>query len=114
MREYLTFRVNSSSELFGVELTSIIEILKYVRVTPLKIGRGSIVAVTNFNGEAVPIFDFALDSRFIEESKLSDRSSLILLKSDDNRLFALLVDEVQAIERDREKLIVINRDRFTI
>ena len=113
MVEYLTFSLYDSLTLFGVELESVLEIAKYDRVTPIAIAKGSIVAVLNFNGEAIPVFDPVVQLKLGGKSRVTDRTSLLIIRGKDSR-FALLVDEVKAIERDVENIEVINIDEFSI
>jgi chemotaxis signal transduction protein len=114
-KEFLTFVLENSDILYGIRLKSLLEIIKYdvVYITPIAIAENSIIAVINFNGEAIPVFDIASKLKFITKSRITDKSSLLVIQGEIYK-FALLVDEVRAIETDIDNIKIIESDEFSI
>jgi len=75
--QFLTFVLNS--EIYGINITDIREIIDYGSITKVPMMPGYIAGVINLRGNVVPVVDLAL--RFLQKpSRRTRRSSIVILE----------------------------------
>jgi chemotaxis signal transduction protein len=105
VEEYLTFYIDGSKTLYGVELRTVLEVSQYSRVTPFRIGKETIIGVINRNGEAIPLFDLISDREECE----SERLSILILQGEFSPV-SIVVKEVLDISYNDELFKKIDSD----
>jgi len=102
--EFLTFKLGN--EIYGVEITRIREILTYPRVTELPNTKEWVKGVINLRGEVTPIIDLRVRFNIVDKPFYSSQTIVIAVKTSDNRMLGLVVDEVSDVENiDTENLL---------
>jgi purine-binding chemotaxis protein CheW len=102
--EFLTFKLGN--EIYGVEITRIREILTYPKVTELPNTKKWVKGVINLRGEVTPIIDLRIRFNIIDNPFYSEQTIIIAVKTNDNRMLGLVVDEVSDVETiEIEKLL---------
>ena len=102
--EFLTFKLGN--EIYGVEITRIREILTYPKVTELPNTKEWVKGVINLRGEVTPIIDLRVRFNIIDKPFYSSQTIIIAVKTSDNRMLGLVVDEVSDVENiDTENLL---------
>jgi purine-binding chemotaxis protein CheW len=96
VREFLAFVL--ASELYGVELARIKEIVSPPPVTWVPRARGDILGVCSVRGLLVTVVDLKRRLRLPERSA-TRRSRLLLTEAETGEVLGLLVDEVRQVMR---------------
>jgi purine-binding chemotaxis protein CheW len=97
-RAVLTFVV--SGETYGVDLTSIREIIKLVEVTEVPRAPAFLLGVTSVRGVIIPVLDLRL--RLKLDALPTTRAARILVVHHEGDPFGLLVDAVRGVMRFAE------------
>ncbi|HYO93919.1 MAG TPA: chemotaxis protein CheW [Polyangiaceae bacterium] len=104
MREFLVFALGS--ELYGVELTRIKEILSPPPLTPVPRAAPEVVGVCSVRGLLVAVLDLRRKLRLVERP-VTRRARILLTTADSGEVIGLLVDEVRQVVRLSENEIEI-------
>ncbi|MFO7178043.1 MAG: chemotaxis protein CheW [Pseudomonadota bacterium] len=96
VREFLVFSL--ASELYGVELARIREILSPPPVTPVPRSPPEVVGVCSVRGLLVTVVDLRRKLR-VEERPLGRRARILLALAQSGETIGLLVDEVKQVMR---------------
>lgn len=95
--QFLTFMLNS--EMYGIDILSIREIIDYGNITRVPMMPGFIAGVINLRGSIVPVVDLAI--RFSEKpSERTKRSSIVILEvryEEQKTEIGITVDEVNEV-----------------
>jgi len=106
--QFLNFIVES--EMFGIRLLSIHEILKPVPITRIPNVEDYILGVINLRGEIIPIVD--LKKRFdLSYTELRNSSRFIVIMEREKR-FGIFVDEVRQVLKVPESCISYTTDEL--
>jgi purine-binding chemotaxis protein CheW len=104
MREFLVFALGT--ELYGVELTRIKEILSPPPLTPVPRAAPEVVGVCSVRGLLVAVLDLRRKLR-LAERPVTRRARILLTTADSGEVIGLLVDEVRQVVRLSENEIEI-------
>lgn len=94
--QLLTFVLGS--ETYGIEITKVKEILTYSAVTTIPDASEWVKGVINLRGEVTPIIDLRLRFKTTQEPSYNDRTIIIAVKTEDERMIGLVVDHVSDME----------------
>lgn len=94
--QMLTFLLGD--ETYGIEIHRVREILTYSEVTGIPDASEWVKGVINLRGEVVPIIDLRIRFRTNMNPEYTDRTITIAVKTDDDRMIGLVVDEVSDME----------------
>ncbi|RUM66505.1 MAG: chemotaxis protein CheW [Sulfurospirillum sp.] len=94
--EYVIFELNNEN--YAVALDKIKEILVYsqVIITELFSEEIWVKGLINLRGEVIPIFDLRLLFG-IEDAKFSENTVIIVVKTSEDKLIGLIVDDIKSI-----------------
>ena len=102
--QFLTFMLGS--EIYGIEITRIREILVYPSVTSLPNTQHWVKGVINLRGEVTPIIDLRVRFNTTSDPKYTETTIVIAVKTNDGRMLGLVVDNVSDVETiDYDKLL---------
>jgi len=104
VKEFLTFKL--SNQIYCVEIIKIREILTYPIVTELPNMSKWIKGVINLRGEVTPILDLRVRFNTTDKVTYSDKTIIIAVKTFDNRMIGLVVDEVKDVEEIDETRVL--------
>ena len=107
--EYVIFKL--MQENFAIQLNQIKEILVYsqIIVTPLFSEQQWVKGVVNLRGEVIPLID--LRERFGQEKpNFDDNTVAIVIKTDENKLIGMVVDNIDQILPIKETQISKDAD----
>lgn len=96
IREFLIFSL--ASELYGVELAGIKEIVSPPPITPVPRSAPGVVGVCSVRGLLVTVLDLRLRLR-VETRALGRRTRILLSTAQSGEAIGLLVDEVRQVVR---------------
>ena len=88
---------NLLKEEFGVEISSVQEIIRAIDITPVPGAPSHVRGVINLRGAVIPVAD--LRKRFDQSCSEETRKSRIVICSVSGRIVGLLVDEVLEVRR---------------
>lgn len=94
--QILTFMLGE--DVFGIEINKVSEILTYTIVTTIPDSTQWVKGVINLRGEVVPIIDLRIRFHINMTPEYSDRTIIIAVKTNDNRIIGLVVDSVSEME----------------
>jgi len=94
--QILTFTLGIDT--YGIEIGKVREILTYSTVTNIPDASKWVKGVINLRGEVVPIIDLRIRFRVQLEPEYNERTITIAVKTEDNRMIGLVVDEVSDME----------------
>lgn len=101
--QLLTFKLGS--ETYGIQINKVREILTYPIVTPIPDASRWVKGVINLRGEVAPVIDLRIRFNVDNEPLYTARTIIIAVKTQDNRMIGLVVDEVSDMENvDLDKL----------
>ncbi|WP_456434221.1 chemotaxis protein CheW [Thermosulfuriphilus sp.] len=90
-------------EEFGLEITSVREIVRPQKITPVPLTPSYILGLSNLRGQIIPVIDMRL--RLGLKTRSIDERSRLLVISFNGDLVGLLVDEVKEVFSFEEKLL---------
>jgi len=101
--QLLTFKLGN--ETYGVQINKVREILTYPIVTPIPDASKWVKGVINLRGEVAPIIDLRVRFNINNHPIYNERTIVIAVKTEDERMIGLVVDTVSDMENvDLEKL----------
>ena len=101
--QLLTFILGN--ETYGIQINKVREILTYPIVTPIPDASNWVKGVINLRGEVVPIIDLRVRFHIDNDPVYTQRTIIIAVKTQDNRMIGLVVDAVSDMENiDLERL----------
>jgi len=101
--QLLTFKLGS--ETYGIQINKVREILTYPTVTPIPDASRWVKGVINLRGEVAPVIDLRVRFNINMDPIYTQRTIIIAVKTQDNRMIGLVVDEVSDMENvDLERL----------
>jgi purine-binding chemotaxis protein CheW len=101
--QLLTFKLGS--ETYGIQINKVREILTYPTVTPIPDASRWVKGVINLRGEVAPVIDLRVRFNINNDPIYTQRTIIIAVKTQDNRMIGLVVDEVSDMENvDLERL----------
>ena len=101
--QLLTFKLGS--ETYGIQINKVREILTYPTVTPIPDASRWVKGVINLRGEVAPVIDLRVRFNINTDPVYTQRTIIIAVKTQDNRMIGLVVDEVSDMENvDLERL----------
>jgi len=92
-QELVTFTLGS--ELYGIEVKKVREILTYQSPTKLPNTKPWISGVINIRGEVTPIVDLRIRFRTSKEPTYMPTTPIIAAKTKDGRMMGIVVDDIQ-------------------
>jgi len=96
-RSVLTFRMGT--EMFGVQIANVKEIIEYSSVTPVPLAQDHVRGVINLRGRIAPVMD--LQALFWKrQAEITRRSCIIIVESEnaeDSGITGILVDAVSEV-----------------
>ena len=94
--EYVVFKLNNEN--YTVPLEKIKEILVYsqVIITELFAEEAWIKGLINLRGEVIPIVDLRVLFH-ISDTAISENTVIIVIKTDENKLIGIIVDNIESI-----------------
>lgn len=102
--QFLTFKLGS--ELYGIEIDKVREILTYTGVTPLPNTQEWIMGVINLRGEVTPVVDLRIRFHTKGEIVYDDETIIIAVTTKDERMLGFVVDVVSDVETiDFDKML---------
>ncbi|HHD77404.1 MAG TPA: purine-binding chemotaxis protein CheW [Campylobacteraceae bacterium] len=107
--EYVVFRLNSEN--YTIPLEKIKEILVYsqVIITELFNEAPWIKGMINLRGEVIPIVDLRI--RFdIKDATFKENTVIIVVKTDENKLVGVIVDNIESILELDSQIVVAAPD----
>lgn len=93
MTQLITFKLGK--ELYGIEVTSVREILTYQKVTEIPNASNWIKGVVNLRGDVAPIVDLRIKFNVASEPSYHERTIVIATKTKDLRMIGVVVDGVE-------------------
>lgn len=96
MNQLLTFKLQN--ETYGIQINKVREILTYPIVTPIPDASRWVKGVINLRGEVAPIIDLRIRFSVNGNPLYSERTIVIAVRTEDNRMIGLVVDEVSDME----------------
>ena len=93
--QFLTFVLGS--EVYGIEIVYVREILTYPKVTSLPNTVDYIKGIVNLRGAVTPILDLRLKFLTTDNPEYTDTTIVIAILDKDNNQFGLVVDSVSDI-----------------
>lgn len=96
MHELITFRLGS--ELYGIEVSNVREILTYPGITKLPNTNNWVLGVINLRGEVTPVIDLRIRFNTTENPVFDKRTIVIAAKTKDMRMVGIVVDSVEDME----------------
>lgn len=96
INQLLTFKLQD--ETYGIQISKVREILTYPVVTPIPDASRWVKGVINLRGEVAPIIDLRIRFNVNKEPLYCDRTIVIAVRTEDNRMIGLVVDEVSDME----------------
>ncbi len=103
--EYVVFKLDEEN--YTIPLEKIKEILVYsqVIITELFAEEPWIKGLINLRGEVIPIVDLRLFFG-IENASYGDNTVIIVIKTDENKLVGIIVDNIESIlQLDRQNIV---------
>jgi purine-binding chemotaxis protein CheW len=101
--QLLTFKLGT--ETYGIQINKVREILTYPTVTPIPDASAWVKGVINLRGEVAPVIDLRIRFNINMDPIYTQRTIIIAVKTQDNRMIGLVVDEVSDMENvDLERL----------
>ena len=103
--EYVVFKLNEEN--YTIPLEKIKEILVYsqVIITELFAEDPWIKGLINLRGEVIPIVDLRLFFG-IEDAAYGENTVIIVIKTDENKLVGIIVDNIESIlQLDRQNIV---------
>lgn len=101
--QLLTFKLGT--ETYGIQINKVREILTYPIVTPIPDASHWVKGVINLRGEVAPVIDLRIRFNIDVDPIYTQRTIVIAVKTQDNRMIGLVVDEVSDMENvDLERL----------
>lgn len=94
--QLLTFKLGH--ETYGIQINKVREILTYPIVTPIPDASRWVKGVINLRGEVAPVIDLRVRFSINNDPIYTPRTIVIAVKTVDNRMIGLVVDEVSDME----------------
>jgi len=94
--QLLTFKLGQ--ETYGIQINKVREILTYPIVTPIPDASRWVKGVINLRGEVAPVIDLRVRFNINNDPIYTPRTIVIAVKTLDNRMIGLVVDEVSDME----------------
>lgn len=94
--QLLTFKLGH--ETYGIQINKVREILTYPIVTPIPDASRWVKGVINLRGEVAPVIDLRVRFNIDNDPIYTSRTIVIAVKTMDNRMIGLVVDEVSDME----------------
>jgi len=94
--QLLTFKLGH--ETYGIQINKVREILTYPIVTPIPDASRWVKGVINLRGEVAPVIDLRVRFNINNDPIYTPRTIVIAVKTMDNRMIGLVVDEVSDME----------------
>lgn len=94
--QLLTFKLGH--ETYGIQINKVREILTYPIVTPIPDASRWVKGVINLRGEVAPVIDLRVRFNIDNDPIYTPRTIVIAVKTMDNRMIGLVVDEVSDME----------------
>lgn len=94
--QLLTFKLGQ--ETYGIQINKVREILTYPIVTPIPDASRWVKGVINLRGEVAPVIDLRVRFNINDNPIYTPRTIVIAVKTLDNRMIGLVVDEVSDME----------------
>lgn len=94
--QLLTFKLGH--ETYGIQINKVREILTYPIVTPIPDASRWVKGVINLRGEVAPVIDLRVRFKINNDPIYTPRTIVIAVKTMDNRMIGLVVDEVSDME----------------
>ncbi len=107
--QFVVFRLNN--EEYGIEITSVEEILKYQDITNIPQADEYILGVINLRGKVIPIYN--LKKKFYgENSDITDDTRIVVISYQDMSV-GMIVDSVSEVLRISEENIDLTSNFFS-
>ncbi len=107
--QFVVFKLNN--EEYGIEITSVEEILKYQEITNIPQADEYILGIINLRGKVIPIYN--LKKKFYgENSNINDDTRIVVISYQDMSI-GMIVDSVSEVLRISEENIGLTNTFFS-
>jgi purine-binding chemotaxis protein CheW len=107
--QFVVFKLNN--EEYGIEITSVEEILKYQEITNIPQADEYILGIINLRGKVIPIYN--LKKKFYgENSNITDDTRIVVISYQDMSI-GMIVDSVSEVLRISEENIDLTNTFFS-
>ena len=102
----------SNKDIYAIETLNVLEIVEYQKITKVPMLNDFVKGVTNIRGNIIAVID--LLGRFgFEETKIKDKTSLVILKldyNDEEVHVSIIIDEVYEVDNIKNENIEVTPD----
>jgi len=102
----------SNNDIYAIETCNVVEIVEYQQITKVPMLRSFVKGVTNIRGNIIAVIDL-LERFGFEESKISEKTSLVILKifyNEEEMHLAVIIDEVYEVDNIKNENIEVTPD----
>lgn len=107
--QFVVFKLNN--EEYGIEITSVEEILKYQEITNIPQADEYILGIINLRGKVIPIYN--LKKKFYGENSIITDDTRIVVISYQDMSIGMIVDSVSEVLRISEENIDLTNTFFS-
>ena len=108
MQQYIVVRIGS--EQYGIGIASVDNIIRMQKITRVPTAQYYFKGVINVRGEIIPVMSIHRRME-LEESEITDKSRVVILRIEENGLLGIIVDEVsEVVTLTRDEIDPPNRD----